>query len=144
MPSIKCSLLVVLLFAAEIALADSPFEIEIVDSETGRGVPMVELKTVGQILYYTDSNGLVAFDEPGLMDQRVFFWITGHGYQFAKDGFGNSGTTVKVVPGGSVTLKIKRINVAQRLYRITTLGLHSARPPATHRSEWHQALLTLA
>ena len=124
MPSINCPLLAVLLFAAEIALADSPFEIQIVDSQTGRGVPMVELKTVGQILYHTDSNGILAFDEPGLMDQRVFFWITSHGYEFAKDGFGNSGTTVKVSPGGSVKLKIKRINVAQRLYRITGGGIY--------------------
>ena len=124
MRSIHFLLPAVLLFAAEIALADSPFGIQIVDSETGRGVPMVELKTVGQILYYTDSNGLVAFDEPGMMDQRVFFWITSHGYEFAKDGFGYPGTTVKVVPGGSVTLKIKRINVAQRLYRITGGGIY--------------------
>ncbi len=124
MPSIKCPLLVALLFAAEFALADAPFAIQIVDSETDRGVPMVELKTVGQILYYSDSNGLVAFDEPGLMDQKVFFWITSHGYEFAKDGFGYPGTTVKVVPGGSVKLKIKRTNVAQRLYRITGGGIY--------------------
>ena len=124
MPSINCPLLAVLLFAAEIALADSPFEIQIVDSQTGRGVPMVELKTVNQILYHTDSNGIVAFDEPGLMDGRVFFWITSHGYEFAKDGFGYSGTTLKVVPGGSVKRKIKRINVAQRLYRVTGGGIY--------------------
>jgi hypothetical protein len=110
--------------AAEIASADSPFEIQIVDSQTGRGVPLVELKTVGEILYHTDSNGVVAFDEPGLMDQRVFLWIASHGYEFPKDGFGNSGTTVKVVPGGSVKLKIERINVAQRLYRITGGGIY--------------------
>ena len=124
MASINRPLLVVLLFAAEFALADSPFAIQVVDSQTGRGVPLVELKTVGQVVYYTDSNGLVAFDEPGLMDQKVFFWITSHGYEFAKDGFGNAGMAVKVSPGGSVTLKIKRTNIAQRLCRITGGGIY--------------------
>jgi hypothetical protein len=35
---------------------------------------------------YTDSNGIVAFFEPGLMDQKVFFHVRSHGYEFAKDG----------------------------------------------------------
>ena len=138
MRSTNWPLLAILLFAAEIALAGRPFEIQIVDSQTGRGVPMVELKTVNQILYHTDSHGIVAFDEPGLMDGRVFFGITSHGYEFAKDRFGYSGTTLMVVPGGSAKLKIKRINVAQRLYRITGGGIYRdtlllGRPTPTER-----------
>jgi len=46
-----------------------PFRIEMVDDETGRGVPLVELRTVNQIRYVTDSNGIAAFDEPGLLLQ---------------------------------------------------------------------------
>ena len=49
-----------------------PFMIKVVDAETGRGIPLVELKTTNNILYYTDSAGVVAFDEPGLMDTTVF------------------------------------------------------------------------
>ena len=45
------------------------FAIHVVDAETGRGVPMVELQTTSSVRYYTDSNGLVAFAEPGLMNQ---------------------------------------------------------------------------
>jgi len=55
--------------------AGSFFKIAVVDAETGRGVPLVELRTVNSICYWTDSNGLIAFQEPGLMDQEVFFYV---------------------------------------------------------------------
>nr|WP_201723833.1 hypothetical protein [Rhodopirellula sp. SM50] len=61
------------------------FVIKVVDQATGRGVPMVELKTVNHVRYYTDSAGLVAFDEPGLMNQSVFFHVWSHGYEFPAD-----------------------------------------------------------
>src|SRR6185295_2500103 len=44
------------------------FKIQVVDDATGRGVPMVELRTVSQARFITDSAGVVAFGEPGLMD----------------------------------------------------------------------------
>ncbi|MHC4559345.1 MAG: hypothetical protein ACYTFW_22820, partial [Planctomycetota bacterium] len=43
------------------------FKIQVEDRQTGRGVPLVELRTVNNIRYFTDSNGIVAFFEPGLM-----------------------------------------------------------------------------
>jgi hypothetical protein len=101
-----------------------PFRIEIVDDETGRGVPLVELRTVNQIRYVTDSNGVVAFDEPGLMGLKVFFSVKSHGYEFTKDGFGIAGAAVDVRPGGEARLKIKRVNVARRLYRVTGAGIY--------------------
>jgi hypothetical protein len=51
------------------------FMIKVVDAETGRGIPLVELMTTNNIKYYTDSAGNVAFDEPGLMNQSVFFHL---------------------------------------------------------------------
>ena len=104
--------------------AEKYFAIEVVDSRTGRGVPMVELETVNGVRYYTDSNGLVALLEPGLMNQRVFFYVRSHGYQFPKDGFGMRGTSLQVVPGGKAQLKIHRVNIAERLYRITGEGIY--------------------
>lgn len=101
-----------------------PFTITIVDEQTGRGVPLVELQTVNAVRYFTDSNGIVAFYEPGLMDQIVFFHIKSHGYEFTKDGFGYGGTRFPVTKGGSIRLKIKRINVAERLYRVTGAGIY--------------------
>ncbi len=103
---------------------DLPFAIEVVDAQSGRGVPLIELQTVHGVKFWTDSNGLVAFDEPGLMDQPVFFSVTGHGYEFPKDGFGNRGKALAVRPGGSARLEVTRINVAERLYRITGAGIY--------------------
>lgn len=100
------------------------FKITVVDEQTGRGVPLVELGTTNDIHYYTDSNGIVAFHEPGLMNQSVFFNVRSHGYEFAKDGFGYAGRALNVTEGGSAVLKIKRINIAERLYRITGGGIY--------------------
>jgi hypothetical protein len=100
------------------------FAIEVVDEQTGRGVPMVELQTTNGTRYYTDSGGLVAFYEPGLMDKRVFFAVASHGYEFPKDGFGIRGIALQTKPGGSAQIKIKRVNIAERLYRITGQGIY--------------------
>jgi hypothetical protein len=102
-----------------------PFVITVVDEQTGRGVPLVELKTVNEVRFYTDSAGVVAFREPGLMDRRVFFSVNSHGYEYPKDGFGIRGTALDVKPGGAATLKIKRINIAERLYRVTGEGIYA-------------------
>jgi hypothetical protein len=101
-----------------------PFRITVVDAKTGRGVPMVELTTVNGIVSSTDSAGVIAFDEPGLMNEDVFFTVKSHGYTFPKDGFGFAGTRLRVTPGGSATLKIDRVNIAERLYRITGAGIY--------------------
>jgi len=101
-----------------------PFVITVVDDQTRRGVPLVELTTVNRIHFVTDSAGVVTFDEPGLMNQRVFFSVASHGYEFAKDGFGMRGVALDVKPGGEATLKIKRLNIAQRLYRTTGGGIY--------------------
>ena len=53
--------------------SDNYFIIKVVDQKTGRGVPMVELRTLSQRLYITDINGIIAFDDTNLMNQRVNF-----------------------------------------------------------------------
>jgi hypothetical protein len=107
-----------------VPLSNQYFAIEVVDEQTGRGVPMVELQTTNGTRYYTDSGGLVAFYEPGLMGRRVFFGVSSHGYEFPPDGFGIRGIILEAKPGGSAQLKIKRINIAERLYRITGQGIY--------------------
>jgi hypothetical protein len=118
-----------LLCAAALTGAAAPnphdyFAITVVDERTGRGVPLVELRTVNGIRCYTDSNGIVAFHEPGLMGKEVFFHVSSHGYEFAKDGFGIRGKALHVTPGGAIKLTIKRLNVAERLYRLTGGGIY--------------------
>jgi len=105
--------------------AESPFAIHIIDEETGRGVPLVELKGTPDQVYVTDSNGYIAIDDPTLMNQRVYFHIFSHGYEHPKDRmFGYRGAAFLVKAGGEQTVKIKRINIAQRLYRITGAGIY--------------------
>jgi hypothetical protein len=104
--------------------ASRPFAIHVVDDQTGRGVPLVELKTVNDVVFVTDSAGLAAIDEPGLMDQSVFFHVKSHGYTFPKDGFGYTGKALDLKPDGSATLKIHRVNIAERLYRVTGAGIY--------------------
>jgi hypothetical protein len=100
------------------------FAIAVVDAQTGRGVPLVELRTVNSIRYWTDSSGLVAFDEPGLMDQEVYFHVRSYGYDYPKDGFDNRGVKLKAKRGGKAEIKLKRLNIAERLYRITGSGIY--------------------
>ena len=123
--AVRVCLLLHLCTTTLLAAADRPvFKIKVVDAQTGRGVPMVELETVNNIKYYTDSNGIAAFDEPGLMGQQVFFYARSHGYEFRKDGFGYAGTRLNVQAGGSAQIKIDRVNIAERLYRITGGGIY--------------------
>lgn len=99
------------------------FVIEVIDAQTKRGVPLVELETIAHQRYVTDSAGLVALTDLDLMDRKVFFHVHSHGYQFAKDGFGFEGQAVQVTAGLKVTLEITRRNLAERLYRSTGSGI---------------------
>jgi hypothetical protein len=115
----------VLLIAGHVRAAnDRFFIISVVDEGTGRGVPLAELQTVNSASWWTDSAGIVAFDEPGLMGRDVFFHVSSPGYEYPKDFFGNRGLKVRTVPGGRVEVKLKRLNIAERLYRITGQGIY--------------------
>jgi hypothetical protein len=112
-----------------LALAAAPkpahyFTIEVVDDRTGRGVPLVELRTVNAVRYTTDSNGIAAIDEPGLAGRKVYFHVRSHGYEMPADGFGNRGVALQVEPGKSARIEIRRINIAERLYRVTGEGIY--------------------
>ncbi len=114
--------------ASQPAPSDKPareyFTIQVIDRQTGRGVPLVELRTTNSIRLFTDSNGIVAFLEPGLMDREVFFFVESHGYEVPKDGFGYRGVRLKTTPGTEATVKIDRLNIAERLYRVTGQGIY--------------------
>lgn len=107
-----------------IAQPEKPFVIRVVDAETQRGVPLVELTTVNNVRFVTDSAGLVAFDEPGLRNQDVFFTVRAFGYELPKDGFGFRGKAFKAVPGGEAKLSLRRTNLAERIYRVTGEGIY--------------------
>ncbi len=106
------------------ALDEPPFAVEVVDVETGRGVPLVELKTVHQVRFYTDSAGIAVIDAPELVGLEIYFFVSSHGYEYPSDGFGYRGVRLQVKPGTIARVKLPRVNVAERLYRVTGGGIY--------------------
>lgn len=104
--------------------AEKPFEIQVVDDQTGRGVPLVELETTGALRFITDSAGRIAIDEPRWNGGEFFFHVRSHGYAFKKDGFGYAGARIQIEHGGKKILRVHRTNVAERMYRITGEGIY--------------------
>jgi hypothetical protein len=100
------------------------YGIRVVDEAAGRGVPLVELETVNHLRFVTDNAGWVALGEPGWAGRDVFLHVRSHGYTLPKDGFGYTGLRVRPTPGGRTMLRLQRLNVAERLYRVTGEGLY--------------------
>ena len=119
----RCILAMCTLFARE-AVAGKPFEIDVVDAATERGVPLVELETMDNRLYITDSAGRVAFDEAGQMDVPVWFSMRSHGYEFPLDAFGMTGMRFTPRAGEKAVVKAKRLNIAERVVRLTGQGIY--------------------
>lgn len=111
------------LFSAHAGVADW-FSIHVIDESSGRGVPLVSLTTTNHLNHITDSAGWVAFQEPGLMGREVFFQVSSPGYAVAKDGFGYSGVRLTPKAGETAEVKIMRLNIAERLYRVTGEGIY--------------------
>jgi len=100
------------------------FVIRVVDEDTDRGVPLVELKLPNEVKYWTDSAGVAALDEPSFVGREVFITIRSHGYEYSeKTPFGR-GASVKIEPGRILELRIRRTMIAERLYRLTGEGIY--------------------
>ena len=112
-------------------------ELRVTDAATGRGVPLVELEAVNGLRFVTDNAGRVAFQEPGLTGQELFFSLTTHGYEVPTDGFGIAGVRLTPRVGTPAVVALERRNVAERLGRLTGEGLfrdsallgHAVPPP---------------
>jgi hypothetical protein len=98
------------------ARAQEYFAVQVRDAQSGRGLPLVMLR-VGDQEYYTDSNGLVAFNSPGLLNQNVTFAAASYGYQ-------GSNATLQTTPGTTGELTLSRLQRAERLYRVTGKGIY--------------------
>jgi len=110
------------ILAEEPHVAAPYFGIHLVDEQTGRGVPLIELRTVNDIRCVSDNAGWIAFYEPGLMGREVFFYLSGPGYTKEKDGFGYTGVRVTPKAGETISVKLKRTNIAERIGRTTGQG----------------------
>ncbi|KAJ3430280.1 hypothetical protein M0812_23282 [Anaeramoeba flamelloides] len=97
--------------------------IRFIDKKTQNGIPLVCLTTTNDQNYYTDSDGYIAFYEPGLMNTKVYFHIKSDGYKYPKDFFGYEGVSIKTVKGGSTEIGLERTMIAERIYRVTGQGI---------------------
>ncbi len=78
MTLIQCmaTLLVLTVPVFSLIVADDRFfEVHVIDSETRLGVPMVELTTVDDVTYITDSAGRISIREPELAACTVSFKV---------------------------------------------------------------------
>lgn len=113
-----------LCFSAPEAASSPYFRITVIDQETGRGIPAVKLRMTNSGQYWTDNNGVAAVAEPDLLHQKVWFTAEAHGYVHDASSPEIKGIALDLQPGGSATIPLRRINVAQRLYRMTGSGMY--------------------
>ena len=116
--------LLLAMIAAVVHAADAPHVVLVLDDQTGRGVPLVELKTVSNVSFFTDSAGVAAINDPAMLGHKTFLSVESPGYEFPADGFGFHSKSIDLKPGEQTTLKIHRINIAERLYRLTGQGIY--------------------
>jgi hypothetical protein len=95
---------------------DACFALAVTDRATGRGVPLVRVALASEV-FWTDSNGLIAYCNPDHLGERLQAQASSHGYVPAS-------TQLQLAAGGEATLALERINVAERLYRITGQGIY--------------------
>jgi len=120
-----CWRILVLFLVTAFPSADRPFVIQVVDSQSGRGVPLVQLRTMNQQTWYTDSNGIVAISDPWLLGRDVLFTVHSDGYVFDERVSDEQAKVLRLQSGGRTQIKIRRDNIAERLYRITGAGIYA-------------------
>jgi hypothetical protein len=96
----------------------------VLDEQTGRGVPLVELKLLNEVKYWTDSAGVAALDEPSLHGRDVFLSIRTHGYEYPHETPLGRGLNVTIQPGAMQEVRVRRTMIAERLYRLTGEGIY--------------------
>ena len=118
-------LVAVLLALAGTACGASEYcVIRVVDEDTGRGVPLVELGLPNDVKYWTDSAGVAALDEPSFVGCDVFIEVRGDGYQYPEETFLGRGLNVHIEPNTIQEVRVRRTMAAERLYRLTGEGIY--------------------
>ena len=79
---------------------------------------------MNEIVFITDSAGVAAIDDAALLGHAVVFQVHSHGYEFRQKFLDYPGVKLKVSPGARAELKIHRVNIAERMYRITGAGIY--------------------
>lgn len=116
-----------------------PFEVQVVDEASGWPVPLVRIRTTHQLEWVTDNAGRVAIDSPELLDREVWLTVEADGYELPRDGFGFSGIRVTPRWGQSVTIQVKRVQLAQRLGRLTGGGIFAHSLRLGQQRDWKES-----
>jgi hypothetical protein len=109
------------LAAARVPGREQLFRIDVIDAATGRGVPLIELRTPDGASWWTDNQGVVAFDDLASMGRALRFEVRGDGYRTLDPG---GAARLAPTPGGRALIALERLDVAERLYRVTGAGLY--------------------
>lgn len=91
------------------------FGIRLVDKASGRGIPLVLLKSSEGEEYWSDNFGYVAIDDQDLLGKEL-------GFKLSTDGYESQDFKVKLEKGKEQILQVERRNIAERLYRSTGAG----------------------
>jgi hypothetical protein len=113
----RVALVLALLFAAQ--PASRYFVVRVLDAETGRGVPLIQLTLPNEVSYWTDSAGVAALDEPSFSGIETRVSVQGHGYEFPE-----KDVVVRIQPGHEQVIRVKRTMIAERMYRLTGEGIY--------------------
>jgi len=118
-----------------------PFGVKVLDSATGSGIPLVEVRTTDHRRYWSDNHGFVAIDAPDLAGREVYLHVQSDGYEAQADGFGYTGLRVRVESGRVRELTMRRTQVAERMGRLTGQGRfqHAQRLEAVVPKWWQDA-----
>lgn len=120
------------------AVAAEPCRIEVREKGSGWPVPLVELRTTGQIRLVTDNAGVIACDLPEVMGRETWFEVIGHGYGIKPDGFGLRGVRLTPRPGATLRVEVERTTIARRLGRLTGSGIFAESQKLGQEVEWQE------
>ena len=113
--------------------------IEVVEKGSGWPVPLVQLRTTHELRLVSDNAGIIAIDQPELLDREVFFHVEGHGYEAPADGFGIRGFRLTPRRGETLRVEVSRTIIAQRLGRLTGAGLFTESQKAGREQAWPES-----
>jgi hypothetical protein len=119
--------------------AEVPCLIQVVDSENGWPIPLVELRSTHQVRLVTDNAGVIALDLPEVMGRETWFDVAGYGYEAPKDGFGMRGVRLRPEWGKTLKIELKRTIVAKRLGRITGAGIFAESQKLGREMDWRES-----
>lgn len=116
-----------------------PFEIQVLDRETGWPVPLIELETNHHLRFVSDNAGRIAIDAPELYGVSTWLHVRGHGYSVPADGFGYRGLRVTPHRGQKTKVFVDREQPAFRLGRITGAGLFAESQKLGFDLDWQES-----